>query len=139
MDFIRQGVSPHQLALSVSVSAGIGLFPILGTHTALSAIVIFLFRLNPVVILALTNAVFPLFFITIIPFVRIGEWVLGAEAVYLNIFYWYERVQTVGFEVVKELGVTVLHAIIGWGVVCLPLGVGIFYGCLKIIKTNLSA
>ncbi|HUB58966.1 MAG TPA: DUF2062 domain-containing protein, partial [Candidatus Micrarchaeia archaeon] len=46
LQLLRQGVTPEKLALSIALGAALGVFPVLGTTTALCALAALLLRLN---------------------------------------------------------------------------------------------
>ena len=48
--FAKQGVSPFEIALGVSLGAFIAFIPMIGVHTALAFILALLLRLNPVIV-----------------------------------------------------------------------------------------
>ncbi len=81
---LRQGLTPGKLALSVALGIGIGCFPIMGTATLLCAAVALIFRLNLAAIQVGNYLAWPLQFLLLIPFLRLGERVLHAEPLPLS-------------------------------------------------------
>lgn len=75
---LTQGVAPDRLALSVAVGIVVGNVPILGISTVLCAAIALLFGLNLVAIQIAQAAMAPTQLLLIIPFVRLGEWLLRA-------------------------------------------------------------
>jgi uncharacterized protein (DUF2062 family) len=75
---LRQGVSPDRLALCVAIGIVVGNIPILGISTILCAVIALAFRLNLAAIQIVQAAMAPTQLLLIIPFVRLGEWVLRA-------------------------------------------------------------
>ena len=71
---LRQGLTPLALALALATGAVIGVFPALGTTTALCAAVGTLFRLNHVALQVANYLVYPLQFILLIPFFQVAAW-----------------------------------------------------------------
>jgi uncharacterized protein (DUF2062 family) len=70
--WLRQGISPQRLALTLALGFAIGCIPVLGVTTALCVIVALGLRLNFPVIQAANWAAAPLQLVLIIPFVRLG-------------------------------------------------------------------
>ena len=73
---LRQGVSPRRLALCVAIAIVVGNIPILGVSTILCALIALIFRLNLPAIQLVQAAMAPTQVLLIIPFVRLGEWIL---------------------------------------------------------------
>src|SRR4029077_19367671 len=46
VELLAQGVTPEKMALSLALGVALGVFPVLGTTTALCALVALLWRLN---------------------------------------------------------------------------------------------
>lgn len=137
ISFLKQGVSPQKLALSISVAIGIGVFPILGTHTGLSFLAIFLLGLNPAVVFLVTNLVFPLFFVFVIPFVRIGENICAAPHLPLSVEGVTEMLQSGILNTIETLGMTLVYGFVGWAVALVPMVLFCFY-ILKLLFAKIS-
>jgi uncharacterized protein (DUF2062 family) len=75
---LRQGISPDRLALSVAIGVVVGNIPILGVSTILCAVIALAFRLDLAAIQGVQAAMAPTQLLLIIPFVRLGEWILVA-------------------------------------------------------------
>lgn len=76
---LRQGVPPDRLALCVAIGVVVGNIPILGISTVLCAVIALAFRLNLAAIQIVQAAMAPTQLLLIIPFVRLGEWILRAS------------------------------------------------------------
>src|SRR5208283_1264779 len=76
--WLRQGISPHQLALTLALGFAIGCFPILGVTTAICAVLAVALRLNLPAIQAANYAAMPLQLALVLPFVRLGGWFLAS-------------------------------------------------------------
>jgi len=114
---LRQGVSPEALATAVATGAALGLLPFLGTTTAACALAGRLARLNHLA-LQLTNYLLaPVQLLLIIPFVRLGERLTGAEPVVIDLAT-VARVFTESPGLFFErFGLAGLHAALAWLVV----------------------
>jgi len=85
LGLLSQGVSPNRLALCVAIGIVVGNIPILGTSTALCTVVALAFRLNLPAIQLVQAAMAPTQLLLIIPYVRLGEWILRAPPQPLSI------------------------------------------------------
>jgi uncharacterized protein (DUF2062 family) len=70
--WLRQGISPPRLALTLALGFAIGCIPVLGVTTALCVVVALALRLNLPAVQAANWAAAPLQLVLIVPFVRLG-------------------------------------------------------------------
>jgi uncharacterized protein (DUF2062 family) len=70
--WLRQGISPRRLALTLALGCAVGCIPVVGTPTLLCAGLALALRLNLPAIQAANYAVMPLQLALIVPFVRLG-------------------------------------------------------------------
>ncbi len=73
---LRAGISPDRLALCVAIGIVVGNIPILGLSTILCTVIALLFRLNLPAMQLVQAAMAPTQLLLIIPYVRLGEWIL---------------------------------------------------------------
>ena len=114
LNLLKQGVTPEKLSWSFAVGILLGTFPILGITTALCVLATFLFKLNPVAIQVANYLAYPLQFILLIPFMRLGETIFGVDHVALQIpelLEFFKRDWT-GF--LKTYGMTGLRGVFAW-------------------------
>ena len=72
----RQGLTPVELALSMSIGAAVGVIPLFGITTFITTAIILRLRLNLPVALFMTYALGPAHVLLFLPFIRFGEGVL---------------------------------------------------------------
>lgn len=78
--WMRQGISPRRLALTLALGFAIGCIPVIGIPTALCLVVALGLRLNVPAIQAANYAAMPLQLALIFPFVRLGAWLFASGA-----------------------------------------------------------
>lgn len=78
--WLRQGVSPRRLAVTLALGFAIGCIPVLGVPTVLCAALAFGLRLNLPAIQAANYAAMPFQLALILPFVRLGERIFRGTA-----------------------------------------------------------
>lgn len=86
--WLRQGISPGRLALTLALGFAIGCIPVIGVPTVLCATLALLFGLNQPAIQAANYAAMPLQLILIVPFMRLGKWILPASSSHLQFSDW---------------------------------------------------
>jgi uncharacterized protein (DUF2062 family) len=126
---LRQGVAPDRLALCVAIGVVVGNIPILGVSTLLCTAIALAFRLNLPAIQIVQAAMAPTQVLLIIPFVRLGEWILRVPPQPVSIKEGLALLaQGPGYAVVA-LWDAILHAGLAWILVA-PMAVFIFYKLL---------
>lgn len=75
--WLRQGISPRRLALTLALGFAIGCIPVVGIPTALCVLVAMSLRLNLPAIQVANYAAMPLQVALIVPFVRLGGWLVA--------------------------------------------------------------
>ena len=91
-----------------------------GIPTILCLVAAFVLRLNPAALQLLNSVASPLQVLLLLPLARIGSRLLGGGVAAGS---WAER-----------LGLAALHAIAGWALVCIPLGVLLYIGLVLIMR-----
>ncbi|KAK9814836.1 hypothetical protein WJX72_012379 [[Myrmecia] bisecta] len=110
--YVKQGAEPRLLAWSAAVGFTLGLCPLLGVSTALALLVLMLVRKRlhaPMCLLANFCAI-PFEVALIVPFMRLGEFVLRAERLPLAPVAIKDILFNHPGDALKALG----HAICGW-------------------------
>src|ERR1700691_2351384 len=77
--WLRQGMSPRRLALTLALGFAVGCIPVVGIPTLVCAALALTLRLNLPAIQAANYAVMPLQLLLIVPFVRFGGWLTASR------------------------------------------------------------
>jgi uncharacterized protein (DUF2062 family) len=116
--WLRQGVSPRRLALTIALGFAIGCIPVLGVPTLLCAALALLLRLNQPAIQAANYAAMPLQLLLIVPFMRLGKWMFEFGPAHVQFAEWLRHVAFVGPAV--QFGRLASQALFGWMLVAGP-------------------
>ncbi|MGB8327989.1 MAG: DUF2062 domain-containing protein [Steroidobacteraceae bacterium] len=111
---LRQGITPEKLALSLAFGLGLGIFPVLGVSTVLCTFAAIFLRMNLPAIQLINYAASPAQLLLIIPFVRVGEHLVGAAPQPLSIQAGLALLAQGALRAVQVLGDAIVHAAIGW-------------------------
>ena len=133
---IRQGTSPRQLAWSLALSLLIGVFPVIGTCNIIITFIALRYKLNLALMIAVSYLVYPIQIALFMPFLRLGEWLLGVVHSGLT---W--ELMKAGFqenigETLKGFSGILLYASLGWLVVSLPLVAILYRIALPLLKAR---
>jgi uncharacterized protein (DUF2062 family) len=132
LDLLKQGMSPSRLALCVSVGIVVGNIPILGVSSILCAVIALVCRLNLPAIQLVQAAMAPTQILLIIPFVRLGEWLLQAPHQALSIRQGFALIHQSIANAVRVLWDAIIHAGSAWLLVA-PVAIFLLHKLFTII------
>lgn len=123
---LTQGVTPTRLASALALGAVLGVFPVLGTTTVLSALFAVAWRLNQPAIQVANYLAYPLQLALFLPFFQAGALLFGAPPVTFTL----AQVQAAlaadpGGTVARWLGAN-LRAVVAWSLVAPPAYAALF-------------
>jgi uncharacterized protein (DUF2062 family) len=116
--WLRQGISPRRLALTLALGFAIGCIPVIGIPTVVCAVLALSLRLNLPAIQAANYAVMPLQLVLMVPFVRFGGWLLSSSH--------YQGVQSgnllhaAPMRVVTQMSWLAGQALLAWVILAIP-------------------
>jgi uncharacterized protein (DUF2062 family) len=111
---LRQGATPEAVAAAVTVSLAIAINPVIGTTTVGCLLAGRVFRLNHVVMQVINHVSYPLQLLLIVPFVRLGETVTGAEHLPLSPAAIVDEFSRSFGGFVQKFGLAYAHGLLGW-------------------------
>ena len=125
-DLLRRGVTPEKVALSLALGVALGIFPVLGSTTALCALAALAFQLNLPAIQIVNYFVYPLQIALLIPFFRLGERLFRSPHMPLSVPQIYAMIHANMSDAFRSLWTTTWHAVVAWCLVA-PLCTAVLY------------
>lgn len=116
--WLCQGNSPRRLALTLALGFAIGCFPVVGIPTAICAVLALGLRLNLPAIQAANYVVMPLQLVLIVPFVRLGGWLLASDST--NAANAGGLMHMSPNQFLSSLSGLAGHAVLGWLILAVP-------------------
>jgi uncharacterized protein (DUF2062 family) len=119
--WLRQGISPRRLALTLALGFAIGCIPVVGIPTVVCAALALALRLNLPAIQAANYAVMPLQLALILPFIRLGGWLVSSSH--------YQAVQAgqagallhaTPLRLITQMGSLAGQALLAWVILAVP-------------------
>jgi uncharacterized protein (DUF2062 family) len=136
--FLSQGVAPDRLALCVAIAVVIGNVPILGISSILCAAIALVFRLNLPAIQLVQAAMAPTQILLIVPFIRLGEWIVQAPRQSVSIKEWLALWQQGEGVAAVALRDAIIHAGFAWALIA-PFAVFLLYKLLTPVFARATA
>lgn len=109
--------TPWQQRLTVSLGVAIGVCPLLGLATPVLTVLALWLRLNLPLVHAANYAVVPLQLALVVPLLRLGQWVSGAEFTPLREAIGGAALQGEWQQAAQACGTAMGHAMVGWALV----------------------
>lgn len=109
-----QGVTPQKISLTISLGLCLGIFPIMGTTTALCALAAVRLKLNQPIIQLVNWIVYPLQLASILVFIRLGEWILHVPLLSFSLSQLIDKFRQSPGKFFQEFGICGVHGIIAW-------------------------
>ncbi len=134
---LTQGFTPQKIALTIALGLNLGVIPLLGSTTLLCALAAFWLKLNQPVIQLVNWLVYPLQFMLLLPFVRLGEWLMRAPPVPFSIPELLHKFKESPGKFMQEFGMTGVHGIVAWLVIA-PFAIALIYFLLLTPLKKLS-
>ena len=135
LQLLRQGVTPEKLALSLAFGLGLGIIPILGVSTILCTGVALALRLNLPAIQLVNYLASPVQLALIIPFVRLGEHLLGSPPQPLTLEAGFALLGSGVLHAILTLWDAIVHAALAWLVVG-PMLILLLYRIFRPLLTH---
>ena len=114
VQLLRQGVSPEKIALTIALGVVLGVTPVLGSTVLLCTLAAVVLRLNLPAIQLVNGVVYPLQFLLLIPFYRLGAWMFGADASTISLEGVAALIRAGVGQAVRNLWVVTMHALVAW-------------------------
>lgn len=141
IQLLRQGVSPEKISLTIALGVILGVTPVLGSTTLLCTLVAIMLRLNLPAIQLVNGVVYPLQFILLIPFYRLGAWMFGADASTISLGRVAALLREGVGHAVRTLWVVTMHALVAWlalGMVALAILYAVLVPLVRLIWTRMQ-
>ncbi|MCF8229946.1 MAG: DUF2062 domain-containing protein [Bacteroidales bacterium] len=134
LKLLREGISPHKLALTLVNGIAFGLIPVFGGTTVFCLIAAFSLRLNKPAILLINFAIYPLQLILFIPFIRMGEYIFGYTLTSMSIHELIDMFRMDWWRTLNSMWLSNLLGIFAWLIIMLPVSIALYFVILPFFK-----
>ncbi len=131
---LSKGRTVPELALAITLGTAWGMFPVIGTSTVILLLLTSLLRLNHPAVQLFNYLLYPLQILLLIPFVKIGYMLSPEKFPGVTIETVREIFDESWSDAVISLADILLHGILGWFVVVIPLSFVIYVSFKGILR-----
>ncbi len=134
LKLLREGITPHKLALTVVSGIAFGLIPVFGLTTIFCLGAAFSMRLNKPAILLINFAIYPLQLILYIPFIKLGEAIFGFTVTNIDIHTLIDMFRMDWLRTLNSIWLSNSLGIIAWFIILLPVSAGLYFLILPFFR-----
>jgi uncharacterized protein (DUF2062 family) len=134
MNLLKQGMTPHKLAVTVALGAIIGVVPLVGATTIMGTAIAARFRLNIAATVLVSYLMQPLQIILVIPFVKMGVFLFGLQELKLSLSEIMAMFKADWLETLNALWKANLAAVSAWALLALPAGAVLYIVLLPLFR-----
>ncbi len=117
--WLSQGISPRRLALTLALGFAIGCIPVVGIPTVLCSALALALRLNLPAIQVANYAAMPFQLALIVPFVRLGGWLVSADPA--RALEPRALLHLPSLHIAARIGILAGQALLAWLLVAVPV------------------
>jgi uncharacterized protein (DUF2062 family) len=127
-------MTPHKLAVTVSLGTVVGVLPFFGITTVLGTALAARFRLNIAATVLVSYLVQPLQLIFFLPFIKAGIFMFGLEELRLSLEEMVAMFRADWLNALAKLWVANLAGVSVWAIVALPVGTVLYFALLPLLR-----
>lgn len=130
----QDGLTPENLAFSVTIGIVSGIFPVIGMTTLLSILLTMLFRQNLLIVQSVQWILALAQIVLIIPFMQFGAYLLNQHGMHISMQQINHAFQPGLLSGIKTVGLFHLYGILTWFILAIPASAISYYGFLFVFQ-----
>jgi uncharacterized protein (DUF2062 family) len=127
-------MSPHKLALGITIGIAFGLVPLIGATTLLCFLVATPLRVNVAVTQIANYFVYPLQILLIIPLIQFGSHLLSIKPIPYSLVEMTNMINSDFSMALNKLWLASLAGLFAWAMLILPLSLGSYWAIKKLLN-----
>jgi len=139
LGLLRQGITPHKIALALVLGVLLGVIPLIGASTTLCALAALALGLNLPLIQLVNYLVYPLQILLLIPFVQAGQWLFRQPPLPFSLTQIKTMMEAGLWKAIVDLWDYAMHGLIAWLLIGSLAGLLSYVSLLPILKRAVPA
>lgn len=132
--FLKQGITPEKLALTLAFGFALGVIPVLGVTTVLCAGAALYFRLNMAAIQLVNYFVYPLQLLFFVPFIKLGELIFNQPLIPFSGGEILSMFREDVWDTLQKIWFANLLGVVAWLIIITPLSILLYYLTLPVFR-----
>ncbi|WP_205504422.1 DUF2062 domain-containing protein [Rufibacter psychrotolerans] len=133
LEMAKQGLTPHQLALTITLGAGFGMIPFIGLTTVLCTFWALRLRLNVAFTILIGYLMQPVQLALYVPFVDLGQNMFPVKPIPFSLEKLTNMFKTDWLNALQQLGFANLLGIVAWMLCFVPFGLVMYFSSRKVL------
>lgn len=134
--YFKQGLDTHKLSQSVAAGMVIGTIPVIGVSSVMATLVGLRYRMFTALIMLITYIIYPLQMLLILPYMKLGSYLVGAETESVNVTAIFSKLFKHPLSSLAEFGFLILGGLIAWAVLSVPVYFASYYSTSYLCKVK---
>ncbi len=123
----KQGLTANEMAKSIAIGALVGVIPMFGISTVTITALAIRLRLNLPMSIFFTYAVGPIHLLMFIPFIKMGERILGVQHTLVSFSVIREAFSEDYMKAIIDLSLEIVCGLTGWALVAIPTAFVLYF------------
>lgn len=128
------GITPKKLALSMTFGVVLGVFPVMGSTTALCGLAAIVLKLNLPAIQLVNYVIYPAQLALIVPFIRMGQRLMGSRQTEMTLGQMVASFKTDPSAALHQLWRLAVAGIFAWAIVAVVVLPLVYWILLRLIE-----
>ena len=124
--YVRKGICPKELALTITLGLTLGVIPFMGVNTLILIVLAIIFRLNHVIVQLVNYSVFPLQLILYLPFLKLGQLVFNGPKLEITSKEFIFSLRHEWLNTIIDIWKLNLLGLLLWLLISIPVGYAIY-------------
>ncbi len=125
--FLKQGMSPHKLSLTLALGLIFGVMPFLGISTSLLVLIAIILKLNIPAIQLVNYAAYVIQITLFVPFLKSGQFIFNGPELPFELSNVIGMLQTQFWGTLEAIWEINLLGVATWAIIAIPGGFGIYH------------
>lgn len=134
---LNEGLTPEKMSQALATGFVLGITPMIGISSILAIGVAAALKLNQVAIQVANWAAYPAQIILFIPYIKVGEWLLGLESAVINPSDIASMFSDDFYASLEIYGRSLAAGVAVWAITAVPLSFALSYPVSKILQKKL--
>jgi uncharacterized protein (DUF2062 family) len=139
LELVKQGFTPHQLALTFALGSGFGMIPFIGLTTLLCSFWALRLRLNVAFTILVGYLMQPAQLALYVPFVDLGQFLFPVTPITFTLEKLSIMFQTDWVSALQQLWFANLLGIVAWMLCFVPFGLAVYFISRELLRRVLPA
>ncbi|ALJ00846.1 DUF2062 domain-containing protein [Rufibacter tibetensis] len=134
LELVKQGITPHQMALTITLGAGFGIIPFIGLTTILCTFWALRLRLNVAFTILIGYLMQPVQLALYVPFVELGQSIIPIAPIPFSLDKLTSMFRADWLNALQQLWLANMVGIMAWLLCFIPFGFALYFSSKQVLS-----